>query len=240
MEATLLAALISVGTSISVLLIGHLLTTRSSRAQARLVEQAEINSRYLSPLRLQTLDVEFRFREIQQQLRSSKTSEGLLALRSASEMAAKPVAWYTGEGCFMASTCYLVGGLFARLAQLRSDIPYVRLTTSDDTELLRHTHAVAVAFLQDHGVYYVIQPSIGHDMLADGGVVSYRQFVELLQQPDRTDWFEPIVRLVRHTGLNDDGGARLQRILESLAALRVFLDHVTSGGDSMSSRLSSE
>lgn len=72
--------------------------------------------------------------------------------------------WFKGAGCYFTSSCYFTACLFACIKKVREDIPYLKLRKVSDTELLRRIFTVSHSFLQDLGVYYAIQHSIGSEM----------------------------------------------------------------------------
>jgi len=103
--------------------------------------------------------------------------------------------------------------------------------------MLRVSHA----FLRDQGIYYVLQPSIGQDMIiaAEDRLISYREFCGLLRIPERRIWLDRLVLYYLETGR----GMKLGRVADGIAAiesLSSLLDDVTGGGQSVRSKLAAE
>jgi hypothetical protein len=73
--------------------------------------------------------------------------------------------WFTTWGAYLASSAYLTACLFAWLKKTRDGAPYLRLGSEDDTRLSVLMLRVSHSFLRDHGIYHVLQPSIGQDMI---------------------------------------------------------------------------
>lgn len=90
-------------------------------------------------------------------------------------------------GAYLASSAYLTACLFAWLKKNRDSAPYLHLGNEDDTHYSVLMLRVSHSFLRDQGIYYVIQPSIGQDMIlaAEDRLISYREFCELLSTPGR-------------------------------------------------------
>lgn len=65
----------------------------------------------------------------------------------------------------------------------RDSAPYLRLGSDDDTRLSVLMLRVSHSFLRDQGIYYVLQPGIGQDMIlsAEDRLISYREFCEFLR-----------------------------------------------------------
>ena len=61
----------------------------------------------------------------------------------------------------------------------------MQLTGKDDTQLLALLLRISVGFLQDGGIYYATQPSIGEELLVrnENRIKTYREFCTLLQDP---------------------------------------------------------
>lgn len=114
----------------------------------------------------------------------------------------------------------------------------MRLAKNEDTQLIFLLVKVAAAFRLDDGIYYVIQPSIGQDMLMDNGdrVSSYREFCDLLRDPATRVWMDRLINYYLESGR----GQKTDRIRSAIVAieeLSTFLDSVVGGGDSVSARL---
>src|SRR5206468_5025743 len=85
----------------------------------------------------------------------------LLAVKRAEEVSDKDAAWFNGQGCYLVSSCYFTACLFAVLGRLRGEAPFLRLASAQDTRLVTMSLKVSLGILQDNGIYYATQPSLG-------------------------------------------------------------------------------
>ena len=240
MEA-LLTGLISALTSVAVVLVSFFLTSRHDNKKAALAERQELNARYLNPLRLQLAENRFRLAEILARVNESGTCADLLTVDEPTDISARDPGWFTGWGAYLASSAYLTACLFAWLKKTRDSAPYLRLDGEDDTRLSILMLRVSHSFLRGQGIYYVLQPSIGQDMIRPGEdrLLSYREFCDLLLAPERRVWLDRLTGYYLETGR----GQKLDRIADAITAidaLSAFLDDVTGGGQSVKSRLAAE
>jgi hypothetical protein len=237
---TILAtALISAFTSIVIVVISQVVSARSEISKSERIERKEINSKYLNPLRLYLVENHLRLSEILYRIkRDNGQCVALLRVESPIDLSSKDAAWFNGAGTYLASSAYLTACLFAWLKTIRDNSPYLRLAKNEDTRLIYLLGKVAVAFRLNGGIYYVIQPSIGQDMLIDNGnrVRSYREFCDLLLDPATRVWMDRLINYYLETGR----GQKTERIHSAITAieeLSAFLDSVVGGGDSISARL---
>jgi hypothetical protein len=81
--------------------------------------------------------------------------------------------------------------------------------------MLRVSHS----FLRDQGIYYVLQPSIGQDMIVAkrNRLVTYREFCELLRTPTRRVWLDRLIAYYFETGR----GMKLDRVADAEHVLPV-------------------
>jgi hypothetical protein len=234
-------ALISALTSVAVVLVSFFLSSRDDRKKAARADRHELNARYLNPLRLHLAETRFRMAEILTRTGESGRCEDLLAVGAPADISDQDPEWFTNWGAYLASSAYLTACLFAWLKKTRDSAPYLRLGSDDDTQLSTLMLRISHSFLRDQGIYYVLQPSIGQDMiLADEDrLVSYREFCELLHTPARRVWLDRLIAYFLETG----HGRKLGRVADAVAAMEAlsgFLDHVTGGGESIRSRLAAE
>jgi hypothetical protein len=234
-------ALISAVTSVLVVVISHMLSVRGEIKKAERVERQSVNSKYLNPLRLYLVENHFRLSEILSRATESGQCKDLLTVDSSADVSAKDAEWYNGWGTYLISSVYLTACLFAWMKKVRDNSPYLRLETSDDTRLTALMLRVSVAFLRGLGIYYVIQPSIGQDMilLSEDRLRSFREFCELLRMPTRRVWMDRLIAYYLETGR----GQKLERVADAIAAIETlssFLDKAVGGGESVKSRLEAE
>jgi hypothetical protein len=239
--AALVTALISALTSVAVVLVSFFLSSRDDRKKAVQAERQELNARYLNPLRLHLAENRFRLTEILVRTGETGQCEDLLTIDVPADMSDRDPEWFINWGAYLASSAYLTACLFAWLKKTRDSTPYLRLRSDDDTRLSVLMLRVSHAFLRDQGIYYVLQPSIGQDMIlaAEDRIISYREFCELLRTPARRIWLDRLIAYYLDTGR----GMKLDRVAAAIAALEAlsgFLDDVTGGGESVRSRLAAE
>src|ERR1700724_1515071 len=210
MDVKILAGLIAAATTIVVVPLTHRLQVWIADRQQR----GQINSKYLNPLRLYAEEVYFRLFEI-----SFKPgfASFLRSVQEEKELTQREDVWFTGTGCYLASSCYFTACLFASIAKVRTDIPYLRLGRKADTELLRQTFLVSRAFLQDLGIFYPIQHSIGWEMFRDGRLLTYREFCQVLKIAKRRLWFDRLTRF--YLDLASDNERARQRAQAALLAI---------------------
>lgn len=239
--SALVTALISALTSVAVVLVSYLLSVRSDSKKAAQAERQALNARYLNPLRLHLAENRFRLTEILLRTGESGQCKDLLTINSPADMSDRDPEWFTGWGAYLTSSAYLTACLFAWLKKARDSAPYLHLGSADDTRLSVLMLRVSHSFLRDQGIYYVIQPSIGQDMIlaAEDRLISYREFCELLRTPARRVWLDRLIAYYLETGR----GMKLDRVSDAIAAMEALsslLDDVAGGGESVRSRLAAE
>jgi hypothetical protein len=234
-------ALISALTAVVVVFVSYFLSSRSDSKKAAQAEQQALNARYLNPLRLQLAENRFRLTEILLRVEGAGRCDDLLTIDGPADMSNREPEWFTGWGAYLASSAYLTACLFAWLKKTRDSAPYLRLRSQNDTDLSVLMLRVSHAFLRDQGIYYVLQPSIGQDMIvaSEDRLLSYREFCELLRTPERRIWLDRLVAYYLETGR----GMKLDRVTDAVAAIEALsslLDDVAGGGQSVRSRLAAE
>jgi hypothetical protein len=241
MSTALLTAVISAGTSVVVVLVAQWTTARSARSSERRLQAERITVQYLNPLRLQVAETAFRNYEYANRSEQGQELGGLSPIASPDELSNKPAEWFVGEGCYLISTAYLTACLFAEMTRLRDNYAYLRLADSEaDTELPGHLVRVSIAFLRDHGVYYVLQSSIGRDLRTRAGsLLSYREFCERLREPSNRVWFDRLINFYIEVGRSDEAH-RLKRTTKALHDLSSVLDRAVGGSASLSDRFLAE
>jgi hypothetical protein len=201
-----------------------------------------LNARYLNPLRLHLVENYYRLADTLRQADAGGGHyEAVLTVTDPAEISGKDAAWFNGTGCALASSVYLTACLFAQLKKVRDDFPYLRLAAADDTLLAALLLGVHQGYLSGLGIFYVTQPSIGQSMWASGQdrLLTYREFCELLQDPDQRAWLDRLIQfhLDTATGLMRD---RTERLIDAIQRLSSFLDDCVGGGRSIQSRLQAE
>lgn len=233
---TIIAAL----TSLSVAVISYFLTSKAREIE----ERDRINREFLNPLRLHLVENYFRLREIQGRVDpdKGKKCEALLFVADAQHVSEQNADWFNGPGCYLISSCYLTACLFHHIRKVRDDLPYLRLG-NDDTRLFTLLVKVSLGFLRDLGVFYVTQPSIGIDMYLreEGRLMSYREFCQSLQNPDKRIWLDRLLSFYIEAGQANK--LAIEWVKESVSAIQnlsEFLDKTVGGGKSIKERMEAE
>lgn len=237
----LLSAIVSALTSLVIVVLTYYLTFRQ---EARKVERSArelVNFEYLNPLRLYLVESHYRLGEISRLVSEEGRLEALMPINVPQEVSDKDPEWFNGRGCYLVSSSYLTACLFAYLKKLREDFPYLQLTGKDDTQLLALLLRISVGFLQDGGIYYATQPSIGEDLLVrnENRIKTYREFCTLLQDPLSRVWMDRLINFYLETAR----GKKLQRVEQTLTAIEAmseFLDEAVGGGASIKERIAAE
>ncbi|MEM1255480.1 MAG: hypothetical protein AAGI69_23835 [Cyanobacteria bacterium P01_H01_bin.21] len=239
MDIALLSAIIATVTSVVVVLLQEWLKMLASKQQ----RATSINAEYLNPLRLYVEETFFRLYEIDERFTKGQR-ETLLFLdniQNSQQISNQSDDWFNSEGCYFTSSCYFTACLFACIKKLREDVPYLKLGTASDTELLNQIFTVSRSFLQDLGIFYAIQHSIGSEMYLahEKRLLTYREFCGLLKDPKQRIWFDRL--LYFYFDINK--GKRMPIVSQALPALyhlSKFTDRVVQGSSSIDARLQAE
>ena len=238
----LLTAIISALTSLLVVFLTSVLTTyRENKAQRRR-ERERVNLTYLNPLRFYLVENHFRLSEILRRVsEEGGRCEALLFVDDPKEISQQNAEWFNGQGCYLISSCYLTACLFHQMRKVRDALSFLELGKNDDTELMVRMTKVNLGFLRDFGIFYLTQPSIGNDMFLreEARLISYREFCQLLQDPERRVWFDRLLEYYIESGR----GEKLARVNDALSAMQElsrFLDDAVGGGESIKERFESE
>lgn len=236
MNAALLSAIIATVTSVGVVLLQSGLQALTAKRQ----RITTINSEYLNPLRLYAEETFFRLYEIEERFAQGQ-KENLLFLakmQTPQQLSSQNDDWFNGEGCYFVSTCYFTACLFACINKVRADMPYLKLGKTGDTELLSRMFAVSRSFLQELGIFYAIQHSIGSELylVKENRLLTYREFCKLLENSENRVWFDRL--LAFYVDINR--GERMPMVAQSMGAiynLSKFCDQVVQGNSSIDARL---
>jgi hypothetical protein len=190
------------------------------------------------PLRLYVEENHFRIDEILRRIKNPGGKlEALLYVDEAKAVSEKDDQWFNGEGCYLISTCYFTACLFYHIKKVRDDFAYLRLGEGDDTELSDLMFSVSQAFLQDLGIFYATQPSIGNDMYLpnEDRLLSYREFSQMLQNPKSRVWFDRLINFYIAAGQGNNLES-IKNAVKALQNLSMFLDKAVGGAKSIEKR----
>ncbi|MEU3917833.1 hypothetical protein [Streptomyces sp. NPDC029004] len=237
---TLSVALVSALTSGAISTGLVWLTSRQQRRDSERAQRETHNMSYLNPLRWHTAEAHHRLSLYATSVDQRGFYRPAQVLNEPQEIDGKNAAWFAGAGVALVSSVWMTACLFAQMTRARHDIPFLRLPGKDDTTLAALILKVHVAFAACD-VYYATQSSIGTDVLleAEGRLRSYREFCDLLSQPDRRVWADPLIWF--HLAVaNGERRPNLQRALDAMHELSAFLDDSLAGGASLRARWDAE
>ncbi|GAA5016515.1 hypothetical protein [Streptomyces siamensis] len=216
------------------------LTSRQQRRDSRRTQRETHNTSYLNPLRWHTAEAHHRLSLYATAVDRHGGYRPAQVVDEPGDIDGKDAAWFAGRGVVLVSSVWMTSCLFAQMTRTRHDIPFLRLPGKDDTRLAALILKVHVAFAACE-VYYATQSSLGTDVILEpeGRLRSYREFCELLSQPDRRVWADPLVWF--HLAIaKGERRPHLRRALDALQELSEFLDDCLAGGASLRARWDAE
>ncbi|MFC9125819.1 hypothetical protein ACFT4A_03120 [Streptomyces sp. NPDC057099] len=237
---TLSVALVSALTSGAISMSLIWLTSQQQRRDGKRAQRETHNMSYLNPLRWHTAEAHHRLSLFATAVDRYGSYRPAQVLNEPGEIDGKSTAWFAANGIALVSSLWISACLFAQMTRARHDIPFLRLPGKDDTRLAALLLKVHVAFAACD-VYYATQSSLGTDVMleTEGRLRSYREFCDLLSQPDRRVWADPLIWF--HLAIaNGERRSNLQRVLDALQELSTFLDHSLAGGASLRARWDAE
>jgi hypothetical protein len=237
LQYAILSAITALITSSLVVYFTQFLKSKAEREQ----ETKTLNLKYLNPLRLYLEENHLRLNEILNRIEDGGGKCDILVIDETDAISEQKAEWFNGKGCYLISTCYLTAGLFYQIQRVRDEFAYLRLGKQKDTVLLNLMVRVSLSFLQDLGIFYATQPSIGLDMYLpeEARMRSYREFTQLLQDPKKRVWFDRLINFYVETGKGQKI-PRVEKALSAIEKLSLFLDKAVKGGASIQSRYEAE
>ena len=215
-------------------------TSGQQRRDSRRTRRESHDTAYLNPLRWHTAEAHHRLSLYATSVDRDGHYRPAQVLDDPREVDGKDAAWFAGRGVVLVSSVWMVACLFAQMTRARQDIPFLRLPGNDDTRLAALILKVHVAFAACE-VYYATQSSIGTDVVLEpeGRLRSYREFCDLLAQPERRVWADPLLWFTIAIA-SGERRPHLQRALDALQELSTFLDASLAGGASLRARWAAE
>ncbi|MGW6488956.1 hypothetical protein [Streptomyces sp. NPDC055056] len=232
--------LISAVTSGAISLTLAWVSGRQQRRDSERVQRETRTMAYLNPLRWHTAEVHHRLSLYATSVDRDGCYPPAQVLTDPREMEGKGADWFAGKGVALGSSVWMTACLFAQMTRTRHDLPFLRLAGNDDTRLPGLLQKVHAAFAACE-IYYATQSSIGTDALLEpeGRLRSYREFCDLLAEPDRRVWADPVTWFLIAVAHGERRPA-LQRVLDALSELSAFLDDSLAGGASLRARHGAE
>ncbi|MEU8789342.1 hypothetical protein [Streptomyces sp. NPDC048643] len=232
--------LISAVTSGAISLTLAWLSSRQQRRDGERVQRESRTMAYLNPLRRHTAEVHHRLSLYATSVEREGCYPPAQVLTDPRRMEGKGADWFTGKGVVLGSSVWMTACLFAQMNRTRHDLPFLRLAGNDDTRLPGLLQKVHAAFAACE-IYYATQSSLGTDALLEpeGRLRSYREFCDLLAEPERRVWADPVIWFLIAVAHGERRPA-LQRALDALSELSAFLDDSLAGGASLRARHDAE
>lgn len=246
MAAETLAAAISAITSVIVVLTTQYFGERSKQQTEQIQKQTtaaqkrdQLNCSYLNPLRFSLEECYARLQRIRHRMAEEDGfCAWLIRIDKPDELLTKDGTWFTYDGYFLISSCYITACLFYYIHKARLDIPYLQLDVKDDVVLLELLTEISLAFAKQSGIPYVLQGSIGSDIfiVESERLLSYREFCEKLQDPKQRQWFDRLIGFYIEIGHNQRT-EKMNQAIQSIQKLLRFLETVVPGGTPIEQRM---
>ena len=198
-----------------------LVTILLARVNDARTERKKIRDDYVNPLRLFSEEAHYRTEDMFR----FPENRTLLAAGTPADVGGQRPEWFNAHGCYFASSCYLTACLFAAMKRARESIPYLQMPRRKDTDLITAILSVSHEFLDDLGIFYLVQHSIGEQMwnARASRMLTYREFCETLRKPEQRLWFDPLLQFYIDVG-NGSRVDQLRRLQAALEKLSILLD----------------
>lgn len=179
----------------------EIVETYSLDQRAKEIEaKTKIRIQYLNPLHIATADLHERFVDIERRVgeRDDLLRNTMRELKDGAHRGREYVDWVNGLGHYGISTLYLTLVFLAQVRKIRSELPFLELTSGEDQALLGHLARIRRAFGGDYGIWRNLQDSLGsYVRKADGSLMDYREFCTLLGDDSVFPWFNRLVEFYR-------------------------------------------
>lgn len=226
--------IIAAGTSIFVVILSQVLINRSEKKRIINDERNHLHKLYIGPIRFMLAENYYRIYEI---FKQKERRKDLLSITEPIEILDKDEDWFVGEGCYLVSSCYLTGCLFAYMQNIRNGMPFIKFSYYNDTKSLELTNKLVVDFSRDLKIYYVIQMNIGKEFYVknEDRVITYREFCTLLKRKENFNWYQSLIDYYLRIGKGEY--EQLQTLLINIKELAGVFDKMVSGGDSIKQKM---
>jgi hypothetical protein len=81
----------------------------------------------------------------------------VLVIDEPREISGKDAEWFNDQGTPLVSSAYAMACMLAHLKKVPEDIPYLRLSSADDTRLVELILKVQIPLLKEGGIQYFTQ-----------------------------------------------------------------------------------
>ncbi len=151
-------AIISAGTSISVVILSQILIGYKEKNRLQESEMGRLLKEYLNPVRFILAENYYRINKIVNETKKNGNNYAILVVDEKVEQLNKTTEWFVGDGCYLMTSCYLL-----IMEKIRNDIPFLKLTKHKDTELIKIINKLTAGFSKNLNIYYGIQMNIGKE-----------------------------------------------------------------------------
>lgn len=237
MTVELWNAIIAASTSIFVVILSQTLISNREKKKALNDEKSHLCRLYMEPIRFMLAENYYRIYEI---LKEDKRRKDLLSVNDPIDILDKDEDWFVGDGCYLLSSCYLTGCLFAYLQNIRNGMPFIKHFHHNDTEILELMNKLAVDFSKNLNIFYVMQMNIGKEFYIknENQVITYREFCGLLKRKENMIWYQSLINYYLRIGKGEY--EQLQELLIHMKELARLIDEMVSGGDSIRQKILAE
>jgi hypothetical protein len=133
--------------------------------------------------------------------------------------------WCNGEGYFAISSLYITVIYLCKASRIRSELPFVGLSSDNDKKLLEHLAEVRQSLGRRYGIWEVNQDSLGSYVTkADGKIMNYREFCELIVDEHSSIWFLTLFDF--YSDISKKKDYEVKATIASLEKLKKFLEGV--------------
>lgn len=228
MWTTALTATISALTSLAVAIATQYWNTKLKQEEKRREHRNKLNLSYLNPLRFALERAYFRISKILKlvEVQDDEFRSKMSLIDHPNEITDKDETWFTFDeaGYYLISSCYMTACLFFQISKVRNEIPYLDLGKKDDAKITMLMYEITHNFLDNQGIYHVIQDSIGIDMYISDQkrLMSYREFCQLLKKPEDRKWFDKLIAFY----IEVSRGKRTEQIRDLVEAISQLLSFI--------------
>lgn len=228
MWTTALTATISALTSLAVAIATQYWNTKLKQEEKRREHRNKLNLSYLNPLRFALERAYFRISKILKlvEAQDDEFRSKMSLIDHPNEITDKDETWFTFDeaGYYLISSCYMTACLFFQISKVRNEIPYLDLGKKDDAKITMLMYEITHNFLDNQGIYHVIQDSIGIDMYISDQkrLMSYREFCQLLKKPEDRKWFDKLIAFY----IEVSRGKRTEQIRDLVEAISQLLSFI--------------
>jgi putative N-acetylmannosamine-6-phosphate epimerase len=106
-------AIISAGTSISVVILSQILIGYKEKNRLQESEMGRLLKEYLNPVRFILAENYYRINKIVNETKKNGNNYAILVVDEKVEQLNKTTEWFVGDGCYLMTSCYLLSCLFA-------------------------------------------------------------------------------------------------------------------------------